>query len=296
MSELAKRVLTSLVGIPIVLLFLFIPNGLWWALFVTLLAFLCIGELASVWEQCNPGSQINPMIALIGALLPLDAWFRMNNMMFVERYETLVGTLLILSAIGYEVWIADRTGHPSAWKNIGSAAMITLYVGVLFRLWVLLHGASLQVGSQPAVAGHWVVLLVFLSIWASDTFAYFGGKRFGRRRLSPHLSPRKSWEGAYAGCIGAVIIAVAASLVMQSSVWPTPVLISWPLAAIIGLLASIAGVVGDLFESSLKREIGVKDSGNLLPGHGGILDRFDSLMLAVPAIYVALQVTWLLRF
>ena len=122
----------------------------------------------------------------------------------------------------------------------------------------------------------WLLVFVLAVTWAADTFAYLAGRSVGKHRMAPVLSPGKTWEGAAGGLLGAVVIAGLLG-------WLFRFPLSWSLAA--GTLTGVIAPLGDLVESALKREIGVKDLGNLLPGHGGTLDRFDSLLFTAPVIY-----------
>lgn len=162
----------------------------------------------------------------------------------------------------------------------GLLAVGWLYVGFTFAHWLALRqlGDVLPGVQWPPGPILWTVVLV----WVGDTAAYFAGHRWGRRALAPTLSPRKSVEGAVAGLAAAVLAAV---LLRH---WPGRDAIT---AALIGAIVALCAQAGDLWESALKRSAGVKDSGTLLPGHGGILDRFDGLLLALPASYYLL--TWL---
>jgi phosphatidate cytidylyltransferase len=124
------------------------------------------------------------------------------------------------------------------------------------------------------------VLMVFFMIWANDTGAYITGKTLGKRKLLERLSPNKTWEGTIGGILISVIVASIAANYFELSIW------IWIPAAV---LTGIFGTIGDLFESKLKRIAGVKDSGNILPGHGGILDRFDALLFVAPVMLVYLH-------
>jgi phosphatidate cytidylyltransferase len=125
--------------------------------------------------------------------------------------------------------------------------------------------------------GFLFILTVFILTWTSDTGAFFIGKRFGKNKLSPSISPNKTVEGAIGGIFfSAVAAIILASLFLNINTF---------YAVILGIIISISGQIGDLFESFIKRQIGVKDSGDILPGHGGILDRFDSLMFTGPTFY-----------
>ena len=137
---------------------------------------------------------------------------------------------------------------------------------------VWLHASSPQ---GPAWA-----LFALLVVWAADSGAYFVGVRYGRRKLAPRISPGKSWEGFWGG--------LGLSLTLSVAAWPFLglTLADWPALALVTLLAALASVLGDLFESLLKRHAGIKDSSDLIPGHGGVLDRLDSLLAALPVFVV----------
>lgn len=125
--------------------------------------------------------------------------------------------------------------------------------------------------------GFVLTLLVLLLTWGTDTGAFFAGKFLGRSKLAPAISPNKSWAGAWGGLITAVIIAVVFGILTEANVF---------LFAIWGAITSVLGQIGDLAESAFKRYAGVKDSGNLLPGHGGVLDRVDSLLFTAAISYI----------
>lgn len=135
-----------------------------------------------------------------------------------------------------------------------------------------------QIGSSGYYYAPWAMLMIFFMVWSNDTGAYLVGRTFGKTKLFERLSPKKTWEGTIGGLLIAMLIAyLLANYVFQ---W------NGMIYAGAALLTGIAATVGDLFESRLKREAGVKDSGNILPGHGGILDRFDALLLAAPVNYI----------
>lgn len=134
----------------------------------------------------------------------------------------------------------------------------------------------------PAIGGvwqPWIMIFFLLIIWANDVFAYLVGMTVGRHRLCERLSPKKTWEGFFGGLAGAVAIGFLAAYVLKADSW------HW---AGLALVAAIMGVLGDLVESMFKRSAGVKDSGRVIPGHGGVLDRFDALLLAAPFVFVYL--------
>ena len=165
-----------------------------------------------------------------------------------------------------------RSATPLA--NLGATLLGVLYVAV--PLSPLLY--------VPVLAGDGVwrpetVLCYIFIIWANDVFAYLVGMTFGRHRLCERLSPKKSWEGFFGGLAGAVATGLAAAYALDANYWV------WGGLA---LVASLSGVAGDLVESMFKREAGVKDSGQVIPGHGGVLDRFDALLLSAPYVFLYL--------
>lgn len=141
-----------------------------------------------------------------------------------------------------------------------------------------------------AVAGPSALFLSLFTIWAMDTGAYFTGRRFGKHKLAVHVSPGKTWEGVWGGAVLAGLVALIGTFLISESA-PIPLLPFVLLSAFIAMFS----VFGDLFESVLKRQVDLKDSGQLLPGHGGILDRIDSLLIAMPMFYLLWSIGALLR-
>ena len=123
----------------------------------------------------------------------------------------------------------------------------------------------------------WIMVAYIFIIWANDVFAYLVGMSVGRHRLCERLSPKKSWEGFFGGIAGAVVMGIVAARMLDGNMWV------W---AGLALVAAVSGVLGDLVESMFKRAAGVKDSGRLIPGHGGVLDRFDAMLLSAPFVFV----------
>ena len=134
------------------------------------------------------------------------------------------------------------------------------------------------------------IILIFM-VWGSDVFAYFGGKTFGKNALAPTISPNKTWEGFFSGYIGSIIGATAVFYLVPFTM-PFDILQIVPLA----LMVATFGPIGDLLESKMKRTANMKDSSNILPGHGGFFDRFDALILAAPVAYVYLTIMDMIGF
>jgi phosphatidate cytidylyltransferase len=229
------------------------------------------------------------LIALL-ALLGLNEFYRL-----VRMYKPLalagflsVGLMLalawwgtplaLLGAIGATVALSALVGmmigpRPGVTARVGVTVLGALCVGLGFAFLLLMR--QLTFAEQPEF-GRDMVLTVVFGTWAGDTVAYFTGKYFGSTPMTPVLSPKKTWEGFAGGLIGTILIVVLIGL--YTALGPLQSLI---LGATIGVL----GPVGDLFESLVKRDVHIKDSGRGIPGHGGVLDRFDALLFALPACY-----------
>ncbi|MDE2143885.1 MAG: phosphatidate cytidylyltransferase [Elusimicrobia bacterium] len=253
---LLPRVLTALVGIPL-LLYLVHNGGLAFSVFITGIAALCCYEYALMLRM--GGRPVHPVltIAFGGALAACAA------------FGGPVG--LVLTAGIFLVALVETF---SAQHSLDRAAL-TLF-GALFAGWMPAHLALIR-DLRPH--GEAFLCLVFVSVWVMDTAAYAAGHAFGRHLLAPVLSPKKTWEGAVAGFLAAVAVCLLFKRFVLNDA------LSLPLAAAVGVLIGVTGQISDLAKSIVKRDVGVKDSGALLPGHGGVFDRFDSYILCAPAVY-----------
>ena len=198
----------------------------------------------------------------------------------VFQLDNIVEILLVTAFVAVFLQALFYHNDPAWFKNMTATIFAIMYISVLFPHFILMREISQElvfVGEYQLTLGESFIWLVLLGTWASDTFAYFFGSAFGKRRLCPSVSPKKSVEGAVAGFIGciAVIVLLGTSLV-QLNLWST---------IFLGLLVAIIAPLGDLAESLLKRYVEIKDSGKILPGHGGVLDRFDSLLFVMPLAY-----------
>src|SRR6185503_20037671 len=160
-------------------------------------------------------------------------------------------------------------------KMISSAGVTVL--GVMYVVLLGAHLVALRTGFSPQLSKH-LLSFFFLVLMGSDAAAYYGGRAFGRHKLAPNVSPGKTWEGAVAGMLASLLLAVAAHYWFFLNL---PLKFALPLAAVM----NVVGVLGDLTESALKRSTGAKDTARILPGHGGVLDRIDSLLFNAPVIY-----------
>ncbi|HET9441571.1 MAG TPA: CDP-archaeol synthase [Longimicrobiales bacterium] len=293
-GELTKRVAVAAVGIPLAILVLYIGGwvlGLLLALIAALGAaeFIRIARLREVFPVKVVAMGAAVAFVLIAVLRPTPVqsspWF------------WLLVTAVLLLAMSAVIWTRGVEGRPLA----ASAATLLapLLTGGTLTYAIYLREALAQSpyrfahGELNALVGsNWagfsLVAFPLAVTWIHDTFAYFGGRKFGRHKLIPRVSPGKTREGTIAGLIGAILTAVLYGQLVFEQWLGIPFGI---LAGILGgVLLAAGAVIGDLAESLLKREAGVKDSGTLLPGHGGVLDRFDALYFTLPIAY------WFLHF
>lgn len=198
-------------------------------------------------------------------------------MLHAPNASALVGALLVLGVGGLFVALAAPEPIEDASRRLGWLFGGPIYVGVTLGAIAALH--------QQDHGGAWVLLSMFLAFW-SDTGAYFAGRAFGRTKLYPKLSPKKTVEGAIGGLAAGVLGALVLQQTLLAGVLP------WLDAILLALVATALGQAGDLLESLIKRSCGVKDSGNIMPGHGGLLDRSDALMFTSAATFA--YVTWIL--
>lgn len=266
---LRQRVITALILIPLVVGGILYLDNVWFALVLGLVMLIGVREMAGLANLSGlaPRGAFIVAVALLcwGGWISLDgdwapvwlgavsAWWLVVSMTLLSRrralprIETVRPAILLLGALVIV----------SAWLSI-----------------VLLHGRGDH--------GPKLVLFLFVLIWIADSGAYFAGRAFGRRKLSPLVSPGKTWEGA----AGALVSAVLAASLLHVSEW-VPGVSPWWLV-LLCVVVTLVSIGGDLWESRLKREAGVKDSGALLPGHGGLLDRIDSLLAAAPVFLLGL--------
>ena len=269
-SELAKRVGFAVVAAPAALALVWI-GGLPLALLLAAVAAIGAWELFRIARAGG----VDPLDALgvpLAAAIPLYAHLRLTGALTLPVAAVAALVPLVL---GVAIWTRGVGGKPLA------AVAVTLF-GALYTGGALAFGYTLRYHDYAvgAAAGTALVGLPLILTWASDIGAYFVGRAMGKRKLIPSVSPGKT----VAGAVGALFVTAVASLVYVRFVLaPVAQLALHPVWALaFGLLVSVAAQVGDLAESLLKREAGVKDSSRLLPGHGGILDRFDSLFFVLP--------------
>lgn len=267
-SENLKRVFVSLIGIPIILIASYL-GGYYFFSFVVIISLISFYEFSLLVK--HKGANVN--LFLGGIIIFI---FLLNQ--FLGLVDPVVIILLSsLSLLSVELF----RNKGSAILNLGSTFLGILYIGFFLAALISLR-EFYQDDFATRYFGAYLIISIFASIWIGDSAAYYGGIKFGRHKLFPRVSPKKSWEGAIFGFIFSVGTMILAKVFLVD-------FLSWTNVLVIGAIIGTVGQIGDLVESLLKRDSEVKDSSSLIPGHGGFLDRFDSLLFSSPVIWIYLN-------
>jgi phosphatidate cytidylyltransferase len=255
---LRKRIITALILIPLFMAMVWFGNP-WFTIGVAIISILAGWEFYRIARSLNvrPATYLGLfaiLLLIICLYCPLDSI-----------------RLIILAAatIASMIWAIFKKDKDKAFSDLIWTLSGILYIGLLLSYWPDIMALD---------NGKWWVFWLIISVVACDVAAYFVGRTWGKHLMAPAISPKKTWEGAAGGLIASIIISILLGLLFGLTV---PI---WELM-LLGILIGVIAQCGDLVESLLKRHAGVKDSGNLLPGHGGMLDRIDSYMLLAPIIY-----------
>lgn len=275
MPNLAKRLISGsllVAGVTILVL-----RGPAWsiALSLALVAFLAGLELAAISGPSRP-LWARVAVALLAALSSAAV----SSALAVPAAPLAALLAIAPSSLLLGLALSARTETAAATAHAAFAALAATYCGALLGSISLLYPMSSPAwppAGPAAETGRIWILLLILGIVASDTFAYAFGRLFGKRKLAPRVSPGKTWAGAFGGVVGTMVTVAVFKLVAL------PELRWWEIVAL-GVPLSVFGQLGDLAESLVKRGFGVKDSGKLIPGHGGVLDRLDALMFGAPIV------------
>ncbi|MNF55427.1 Phosphatidate cytidylyltransferase [compost metagenome] len=262
---LKQRIITALILLPIALCGFFLLEGSGFALFIGLVVTL------GAWEWARLAGFTEQPIRVAYAAVVAAILFVMHLVPGLAPW--VLGAAVLWWAVATFLVLT----YPRTSEHWASAAC-KLVIGLLILLpaW---QGLIL-IKQQPL--GNWLIMAVMVLVWGADIGAYFSGRAFGKRKLAPQVSPGKSWEGVYGGLLLSLVITLVVGLVRD---WTLGEMLMGLIGAAVIVFIS---VVGDLTESMFKRQSGIKDSSNLLPGHGGILDRIDSLTAAIPVFAVLL--------
>lgn len=290
-SDLRTRLLVAAVGIPLGVAVVWY-GGL---LLAAVLLFVALGAVSEFYALARHRGLVP-----LGAVGFVATGLLLGAVAADPRIQTLAawgwGLTVALTVVSLAVVIWRPGPGGPALGSAGATVAGFLYGGGTLAFALLLRTLPEGVGGGPLGVrweGAFVVMFPLIVTWIGDSGAYFVGRRFGRRKLIPSVSPGKSVEGAWGGLAAAGVAAVLLHLLVLRHV---PGLgLSLPVVTVIGLLLGVTAQVGDLAESVLKREAGVKDSGSLLPGHGGILDRFDAILFTVPLCWILFELGRLLH-
>ncbi len=261
-----ERILTVLVSVPAIFACTYF-GGVWFFVLVALLATVSINEFYNLMKKkgFNPYYTLGNIFSLAIIIL---AYNTINHPTW-EPASAATLTAAVICSFCAGIFI-KRSAQATA--NISITLLGVLYIGWLFSYLVLLRSLT--------VNGEFLFLLMFM-IWTADTSAYFIGKILGRRQLSPYISPKKTVEGAVAGFLGALIAAVVFGMLYERTFYPVYIVHYLVIGGFVGIISQLS----DLSESLIKRDAGVKDSSNIVPGHGGVLDRMDSFIFTGPILY-----------
>ena len=265
------RVVTSVILIPIVLVFVWL--GGWWA-FAAALIVVALGTYELHMMMLHSGYHPLLLVSLGLSTLFLVSAMLSSLQMRLLLLEVGFGVGLLISFL----WLFFRKDLDGVLVDWALTLSFSIYLGWPMNLLLLLRGSQV---SWPLPRGAWWVLAALIGVWSFDTAAFFAGRYFGRHKLAPGISPAKTWEGA----LGGLVFSITVSLLVTVG----PLGVSWYMAVLLGILIGIAAVLGDLAESLIKRQTHVKDSGQIMPGHGGILDRIDSMLFVLIAVYLFAQ-------
>ena len=285
MNNLIKRALSGAVYVALIVCGI-MAGGWWFIALSCLFAVLALNEFYGLSNGSSGGENVSTLVIDIAGGFILVAGLGCVNLGLLSPFTTRVigGTLFMLYLLYLVVRLVSQlySREVSPLVNLAFSYMGQLYIALPLGLMSMYYTFS---------NGAWLLLAMFVMIWLSDTGAYLVGSAIGKHKLFPRISPGKTWEGFIGGLIFATGAGVAFKYLCPGCFDSMPVCAM----AGLGIVVSLFATWGDLVESLIKRTLGVKDSGSIMPGHGGILDRIDSLLLVVPAslIYLVFINTYL---
>lgn len=307
MSNHLKRILTATISIPLIV-FLSIVGDVYFFLFVAIISAISLSEFYKLAEL-KGAKPIYALGIIAGFCINLSFYhYKLQSYItefvksqgvlisFPTQAQLLIITVIVIIVVLSIIELFRNNG--SHLINLSSTLLGLFYISLFFGTFIGLRevfnpfdfpvlryfASETSFGSTSVInkiynLGGYTVIAIFVTIWICDSTAFYGGKLFGRYKLFQRVSPNKTWEGAIFGFVFAVLTAISAKyfIIDYLSLFDS---------IIIGLIVGIFGQFGDLVESMLKRDVGVKDSSNIIPGHGGFLDRFDSLLFVSPIVYL----------
>jgi len=304
-EKLPARVAVAVVAIPLMVAAMF-GGGYWFFGLIALLSTLMLHEFYGLAKK-KGAMPLTGFGLTAGFFLTLGfiyervqigvySWFLEHgiHLKLFSQLQFILVVLVVFLLIALLLEVLRTKG--SSLQNVGSTVSGVLIISLSFGFLVGLRelfsygfpvhrffGGMIPDGTDAVAVvdrwGGWTLVAIFATVWVCDTAAYFAGKSFGRRKLLERVSPSKTWEGAIAGFAGAVVMMVTAQQTVLEYLSTTD-------GIVLGILIGVFGQAGDLVESKFKRDAGVKDSSSLIPGHGGVYDRFDSVVFLSPIVYL----------
>jgi phosphatidate cytidylyltransferase len=268
-AELKSRAIVTVIGAPLVIFCVMIGK-------IPFMLFFTFVLIASLWEfykmAHEKGAFPDSILSIFTALLLLwDMYFY-----WAEHFLIILTLYVVVISI-----LQLRQENGSQIINLSSNLWGVVFLGVLISFFIAIRQLPVEFGLPYIQGGYWA-LIILLTIWIGDSVAYFVGSSIGKHKLAKRVSPKKTIEGAVGGFFSMILMSIVFKYIFP---------VSWSLldAIIIGLICGTIGQISDLVESQFKRDAGIKDSSNILPGHGGIFDRFDVLFLTPPVLYFYLK-------
>jgi len=268
LSNNATRIIVAVFAIPLILAAAYF-GGIYFFIFTLLISLAAYYEFVLLAK--NKGANANLRFGLFAIVI-----FLINNFRVFIDFYTIVLLIVFLITL-----IELFRNNGSAILNIGASLLGIFYIGLFSSALLAIREFYPNIG-DIYFRGGYLIISIFASIWICDSAAYYGGTALGKHKLFPRVSPNKSWEGALFGFVFALIAMLLAKIIVLN-------FLSWGTAIAIGIIVGVFGQIGDLIESLFKRDAEVKDSSSIIPGHGGIFDRFDSLLYTAPLILIYLK-------
>ncbi len=275
MNNTVVRVIVGVIGIPLIIISAILGNEIF-LIFCMVLAFFCMNEFYNLFEKPHhPPGELTRWFG--GVSFHKTVFLIISTLVVVCFYYEHFNYALILYFVMFIFLIVSEVfKEEKHFEAVGTWLLSVVYISTPFGLLSLMDNSR----TLDSYGANYAIICLVL-VWVSDSFAFFGGKLFGRHKLAERISPKKTWEGSIIG----FLFTILSGVVIWKFIYPGFSIWHWlSVTIIVGFFAQI----GDLFESNLKRSVKVKDSSNLIPGHGGALDRFDSILFAVPALYIFL--------
>ncbi len=273
-----QRVITGVLGSVLFIGALFLMNTL---VFPAFLAFLSV---VAVWEVEKAVGLKNNLIyavtLLLSAVIPFIFHFNIKFPVaaFGGIYVVLV---LIFMLIKFE---------KTKFEEAVMAIFASVCIPYSFSLMIAFRDIDRLSSDYTKIDGIYLILFSYFAAWMTDIFAYFVGSKLGKHKLCPKISPKKSVEGAVGGVVGEIVLNLLLLFVFNKFFFKGESFLSYPVVAVLSVLLSVVSMFGDLAASTIKRNFGIKDFGKILPGHGGIMDRFDSVLFVMPVLYSAIYI------